>query len=94
MGLSELPEAGRIVEVVSKEKEAQQKIAAMQEQELNSSKKTSIEQFLSDLQTSDKTELRLILKADGASSLEALVKAVEAIPVPDNVHVKILMQDV
>jgi translation initiation factor IF-2 len=94
LGLSELPEAGRIVEVVSKEKEAQQKIAAMQEQELNSSKKTSIEQFLSDLQTSDKTELRLILKADGASSLEALVKAVEAIPVPDNVHVKILMQDV
>jgi len=42
----------------------------------------------------EKTELNLILKSDGSSSLEALKQAVAGIKTPDNVDMKVIHTDV
>lgn len=95
LGLSELPEAGRMVEIVIKERDAQEKIAQIQEQaNLEKSVGSTVEQFLANLETSEATELRLILKADWASSLEALEQAVDWIELPPSVTIKIISTDV
>ncbi len=92
--LSVLPEPGRMVEVVAKEKDAQERVSHIQDQESMEQSASIVDQFLQDLQSSDKTELRLILKAEGSSSLDALNQAVQTVEVPDNVTVKIIRSDV
>jgi translation initiation factor IF-2 len=92
--LSELPEPGRMVEVVAKEKDAQARVSAIQEKESVETHASVVDQFLQDIQWSEKTELRLILKAEGSSSLDALKQAVQTVEVPDNVVVKIIRSDV
>ena len=92
--LSELPEPGRMVEVVAKERDAQERVSAIQEKEAVENHWSAVDQFLQDLQWSEKTELRLILKAEGSSSLDALKQAVQTVEVPDNVVVKIIRSDV
>jgi len=95
LGLSELPEAGRMVEIVTKEKDAQEKISQIQEQaDLEKAAWSTVEQFLANLETSEATELRLILKADWASSLEALEQAVDWIELPASVTIKVISTDV
>ncbi len=92
----DLPEAGRIVEVVQNEKEAQNKVAKIQEQEQNNKAETAVQSFLTQLKNSDNktSELKLILKAEGASSLEALIQAVQGLTLPKNVVIKIVHSDV
>ena len=95
--ITDLPEAGRMVEVVKNEKEASTKITLIQEQEIKQGSKSAVQDFLSKLWAWDgdeKTELRLILKSDGSSSLSALEQAVLWVPTPDNVIIKIVHQDV
>ncbi|GHW02275.1 translation initiation factor IF-2 [candidate division SR1 bacterium] len=95
LGFSELPEAGRIVEVIQNEKEAQSKIAKIQEQEASNRGESAVQSFLTQLKANDKTsELKLILKAEGASSLEALIQAVQGLTLPKNVVIKIIHNDV
>ncbi|HRU50393.1 MAG TPA: translation initiation factor IF-2, partial [Candidatus Absconditabacterales bacterium] len=97
LGITDLPEAGRMVEVVKNEKEASTKIALIQEQETKQTSKSAVQDFLSKLGGGDgdeKTELRLILKSDGSSSLSALEQAVLGVSTPDNVIIKIVHQDV
>jgi hypothetical protein len=54
-----------MVEIVTKERDAQEKIAQIQEQaDIEKSAGSTVEQFLANLETSEATELRLILKAD------------------------------
>jgi len=48
--LSELPEPGRMVEVVAKEKDAQARVSAIQEKESVESHASVVDQFLQDLQ--------------------------------------------
>ena len=94
---TELPEPGRIVEVVSNEKEANQRIAFIKESETKSSGDGALQQFLAQLKAGDQSkisELRLILKADGSSSLEALKQAVEGVHLPKNVNIKVVHSDV
>jgi len=94
--ITHLPEPWRIVEVVSSEKEAQQRIAAVVEHEKKSNSESAIQQFLTWLKSDSKeaAELRLILKSDGSSSIEALKQAVSGIQLPKNVTIKVVHSDV
>ncbi|MFA5747501.1 MAG: translation initiation factor IF-2 [Candidatus Absconditabacterales bacterium] len=95
LGISDLPEPGRIVEVVKNEKEAQNKTALIQDQIKKQSPDSAVQQFISQLKSGAKeSELRLILKSDGSSSLEALKQAVDGIQLPKNVTVKVIHSDV
>ena len=97
LGFTELPEPGRIVEVVSNEKEANQRIAFIKESETKSTGDGVLQQFLAQLKAGDQSkvsELRLILKADGSSSLEALKQAVDGVSLPKNVNIKVVHSDV
>ena len=97
LGFTELPEPGRIVEVVSNEKEAHQRIAFIKESEAKNTGDGALQQFLAQLKAGDQSkisELRLILKADGSSSLEALKQAVDGLSLPKNVTIKVVHSDV
>lgn len=97
LGISELPEAGRMVEVVKNEKEAHDKIDLIKEQEDTNQWPSIVQDFLMQLwggNDLEKTPLNLILKSDGSSSLEALKQAVAGIEVPENVDMKIIHTDV
>lgn len=97
LGFTELPEPGRIVEVVSNEKEAHSRIAFIKESEAKSTGDGALQQFLAQLKAGDQSkisELRLILKADGSSSLEALKQAVDGLSLPKNVTIKVVHSDV
>ncbi len=96
LGITSLPEPGRIVEVVKNEKEAQEKIALIQEQISKQSPESAVHQFISQLQSGaeHESELRLVLKSDGSSSLEALKQAVAGIVLPKNVTIKVVHSDV
>lgn len=95
LGFPDLPEAWRIVEVVQNEKDAQNKVANIQEQEVSQKTESAVQSFLSQLKSNDKTsELKLILKAEWASSLEALTQAVQWLTLPKNVTIKIVHSDV
>ena len=92
-----MPEPGRIVEVVSNEKEANQRIAFIKENETKAKGDGALQQFLAQLKAGDQSkisELRLILKADGSSSLEALKQAVDGISLPKYVTIKVVHSDV
>jgi translation initiation factor IF-2 len=95
LGITDLPEPGRIVEVVKNEKEAQEKISLIQEQVSKNSGESVVRQFISQLQSGGVwAELKLILKSDGSSSLEALQQAVNGIQLPKNVTIKIIQANV
>ena len=95
LGITELPEPGRIIEVVKNEKEAQEKIALVQAHITQQTPESAVQQFISQLKSgSSDSELRLILKSDGSSSLEALKQAVAGIPLPKNVTIKVVHADV
>jgi translation initiation factor IF-2 len=73
-----MPEPGRMIEVVKNEKEAYDRVHTIQENDKKQSAESAVQEFLSALQSKDNkiSELRLILKSDGSSSLEALKQAV------------------
>ena len=94
LGLSDVPEPGRIVEEVNTEKEAQKKIALIQEKENQKKQKDALSNFLTQLKESDTALLKLILKADSWWSLEAVKYALSKIKLPENVEIKIIHSDV
>jgi len=95
LGITHLPEPGRIVEVVKNEKDAQDKIALVQEQIIMQHPESVVQQFIDQLKSgSAESELRLVLKSDGSSSLEALKQAVSGITLPKNVTIKVVHSDV
>jgi len=90
-----LPDPGRIVEVVKNEKEAHEKISLIQEQVDKNAGESIVKQFISQLQANVfGAELKLILKSDGSSSLEALQQAVNGIQLPKNVTMRIIQASV
>ncbi len=95
LGITELPEPGRIVEVVKNEKEAQEKIMLIQAQVTTEVSDSAVRQFISQVQSGGVgATLKLILKSDGSSSLEALQQAVNGIQLPKNVMIKIIHANV
>ena len=87
-----LPEPWSIVEVVENEKKAQEKVSIIAQQDESNVSISAVQSFISQLQSwkDEISELKLILKADGSSSLEALKKAVDTIVLPQKVTIKVV----
>jgi translation initiation factor IF-2 len=63
-------------------------------QETEASQQSTLQSLINKLGTEDTTDLKLILKADGPTALEALKHAVENINTPDNVRVQHIHSDI
>ncbi|MFZ2150537.1 MAG: translation initiation factor IF-2 [Candidatus Absconditicoccaceae bacterium] len=96
LGFTAMPEPGRMIEVVKNEKEANERVNIIQDKDKKQTADSAVQEFLSGLQSADNkiSELRLILKSDGSSSLEALQQAVAGIVLPENVVIKTVHTDV
>jgi len=76
MGLSDVPSAGDVFEVVSSEKEARMIVAARTEaakSQAQAKKKVSLEDLFASVQSGEAKELNLIVKADVQGSLDPIV---------------------
>jgi len=76
MGLSDVPSAGDVFEVVSSEKEARAIVAARAEatkSQKQTKKKVSLEDLFASVQAGETRELNLIVKADVQGSLDPIV---------------------
>ncbi len=88
--LNDIPEPWRIAEVVSKTKDAQNKIALIENTNSEEEQKTTVQKFLEQKKEEETAILKIILKSDWPSSLEALKQAVSQIPCPENIEIKII----
>lgn len=91
-GISQVPEPGRILEVVENEKHAHQR--AEQIMATISKESNNLQSLLSRIAQGDQVQLKLILKADGFWSLEALKYSMNSVQLPENIHIKIVYSDV
>ncbi len=94
LGIQELPEPGRVVEVVESEKLATKKIEAISAHEHMFSKEAMLQDIMEKIGKWDNTQLKLIIKADSFGSLEAAKQAAMKISLPENVELKIIHSDV
>lgn len=81
LGLSELPQAGDIFQVVEEEKIARQVSSMRQEErrqeELKAASKTSLDDLFKQMEAGEVKELNLVVKGDVQGSVEALRSALE-----------------
>jgi translation initiation factor IF-2 len=93
--LQEVPEAWRLIEVVSSEKEARNRIeeVMLKEQKSNSAA-TLASAIQMKIQSWDHTQLNLIIKADSWGSLEAVKYSIASLELPENVDIKLVHTDV
>jgi len=96
LGFTEIPEPGRIVEVVANEKLAISKVELIKSHYVGEDQQSVVQQFLSQLKknSDEVATLNLVLKSDWSSSLEALKQAVDWINLPQNVDVKVIHSDI
>lgn len=94
LGLSEVPEAGRVAEVVASEREAQAKIEKIRVKDKENQNDGSLAQIMTKIQSGDNVQLNIILKADSFGSLEAGKFALQSIACPENLSIKIVHSDV
>ncbi len=92
-GIQDLPEPGRLAEVVASDKEANKRIESLQEHAQIHSKDVLM-QTIEKIGKGDKVQLKLILKADSVGSLEALKHASLKVALPETVDLKIIHSDV
>ena len=79
MGMSDVPSAGELFQVVKDEKEARiivEERLIKQKEKLSNVPKVSLEELFSRVQSGEDKELRLIIKADVQGSLEPIVNSV------------------
>ena len=76
LGMTDVPSAGEIFEVVANEKTAREIVNARQQaiKEQNQANKMTLEDFYARFKAGELKELRIILKADVQGSLEPIVK--------------------
>lgn len=92
--VNDVPEPGRMAEVVWSDKEAQKKIALIQEHQNKHQNEVALQSILDRISQWDAVQLKLILKADSFGSLEAIKHSTTKIPVPKNVEIKVIHDDV
>lgn len=93
LGVQDLPEPGRVAEVVDSEKEANKRIELLQSHESASNKDANMS-FLDKLSKGDNVQIKLILKAESFGSLESLKYATQKVSLPENMEIKIIHSDV
>ncbi len=94
LGMQDIPEPGRVAEVVPTERIAQQKIAVVMEKEKAQKDSSGMQAMISQMANGDVTTLKLIIKSDSYGSLEAVKYALESMPTPENITIKIIHSDV
>jgi translation initiation factor IF-2 len=81
MGLSDVPKAGELFNVVANEKVAreiiEQRINMAERADIETDSATSLEQLFARVQAGEEEELRLVIKADVQGSLEPIVTSVQ-----------------
>ena len=92
--IQQLPEPGRVAEVVKNEKEASKKVSVLTEHEQELSKEAVLQSIADRIGKWDSVTLNLILKSDSFWSLEAMKHAVSTLEMPQNVGLKIINADV
>lgn len=83
-----------MAEVVWSDKEAQKKIALIQEHQDKHKNEVALQSILDRISKWDAVQLKLILKADSFGSLEAIKHSTTKIPLPKNVEIKVIHDDV
>lgn len=94
LGIQDLPEPGRVAEVVNTDKEANNKISAIKEHEQSISKEAILQDIMQRIGKWDSVQLKLIIKSNSFGSLEAIKHAAKNVPMPENVVLKIIHDDV
>lgn len=94
LGLQEVPEPGRIIEGVANEKQAQEKIYQVQDQEHRNQVSGGAQSVLSKIAQGEITQLKLLIKSDSSGSLEAVKHAIGKIVPPENMDIKVIHTDV
>ena len=94
LGINDVPEPGRMAEAASNDKEAQKKIALLKEHEDKHTQEVALQSILDRIQKGDAVQIKLILKADSSWSLEAIRHSTTKIPMPENIEIKIIHDDV
>ncbi|MEI7478245.1 MAG: hypothetical protein WCJ81_07330 [bacterium] len=94
LGIQDVPEAGRVAEVVDTERQAQDKISLVGEKEKAQKDASSLQNTISQIASGDQATLNLVVKADSYGSLEAAKHALEIMPTPENIAIKIIHSDV
>ncbi len=92
--VNDVPEPWRMAEVVWSDKEAQKKIALIQEHQDKHKNEVALQSILDRISKWDAVQLKLILKADSFGSLEAIKHSTTKIPLPKNVEIKVIHDDV
>jgi translation initiation factor IF-2 len=81
MGLSDVPKAGELFNVVANEKTAREmideRILELEKSQITADSATNLEQLFARVQAGEEEELRLIIKADVQGSLEPIVTSVQ-----------------
>jgi translation initiation factor IF-2 len=94
MGLSDVPQAGDVFQVLKSEKEAravvQERKQREQQRHLDASPRASLEELFERYQAGEVQELNLVLKADVQGSLEPIVNSLNDLSKTDEIKVNIL----
>ena len=91
LGITNIPEAGKLAEVVTTEKIAKDRIIKATEIKPTES---GIYNLTSKILEWQAVQLKLILKADSRWSLEALKQWLQWIEVPDNIEIRVIHNDI
>lgn len=94
LGMTDLPEPGRVAEVVANEKEAVKKIELITAHEQSQKSDTIIHNLLDKIGKGDTAQVKLILKADSFGSLEAIKYATSKIVCPPNIEIALIHADI
>jgi len=93
MGLSDVPNAGDVFEVVANEKEVRAIVADRKQQEKDrkgSVKRATLEELFANFQSGNVQELNLIVKADVQGSLEPITNSLDELNKTQSIKVNIL----
>ncbi len=94
LGINEVPEPGRLVEVVASEKVANKKVAEIKEHANSHIAEAALQNVLDRIWEWETAQLKLIMKADSYGSLEAAKHAITTAKLEENVEIKVIHNDV
>ena len=94
LGMQDIPEPGRVAEVVDTERQAQDRISLVKDEEKAQKDASGLQNTISQMNAGEITTLNVILKANSFGSLEAAKYALQSMEVPENMTIKVIHSDV